>query len=54
MFYYNTMYIDEYWSSYSGTSPSLSSGKKIRKTPRSADKVLDAPNLINDFCKFAN
>ena len=33
-------------------TPTRSPVKKIiRKTPKSADKVLDAPCLINDFCK---
>lgn len=43
--------IDDYWSGYSTMSPTSSPGKKLRKAPKSADKVLDAPNLANDFCK---
>ena len=43
---------DEYWSSYSTPTSSTPAGKKrTRKIPKSAEKVLDAPNLINDFCE---
>ena len=46
--------VDEYWRSYAEplTPSSSSSAKKSRRIPKSANKVLDAPNLINDFCKI--
>ena len=42
--------IDEYWSTY-GTPLSACSKKTVRRFPKAAEKVLDAPNLINDFCE---
>lgn len=38
----------QYWSSY-GTPKDLSSKKQGRRVPKAADKVLDAPDLQNDF-----
>lgn len=38
----------QYWSSY-GTPKDLSAKKQGRRIPKSADKVLDAPDLQNDF-----
>ena len=40
----------DYWNSHALTPTASPVGKKAtRKIPKSADKVLDAPNLINDF-----
>ena len=41
---------DAYWSPYL-SSHIPSSNKKARKLPNAPDKVLDAPNLINDYCE---
>ena len=41
---------DDYWSPYL-SSHTPSSNKKTRKLPKAPEKVLDAPNLINDYCK---
>ena len=35
-------------------SHSASSKRTTRKFPKAADKVLDAPNLIDDFCESIN
>lgn len=45
------MLLDDYWNAYSAMSPVATARKQFRKAPKSADQVLDAPNLINDFCK---
>lgn len=39
-----------YWEAYSTSASRPASSKKTRKFPKAADKVLDAPNLIDDFC----
>lgn len=40
----------DYWNSHTLIPTASPVGKKVtRKIPKSADKVLDAPNLINDF-----
>ena len=46
---------DSYWGAYSTSmSHSASSKRTTRKFPKAADKVLDAPNLIDDFCESIN
>lgn len=40
------------WQEYSPRQPpSVKKVNKVRKLPKCADRVLDAPNLINDFCE---
>ena len=44
--------VDSYWKDYSLPTPNSSSARRaVRKYPKTADKILDAPNLIDDFCE---
>ena len=43
----------EYWYSYNSKAKAHSQLKRTsRKIPKVADKTLDAPNLLNDFCEY--
>ena len=45
--------LDPYWGAYSvATLSSTSKTNTTRKYPKAADKVLDAPNMIDDFCEL--
>jgi cell division cycle protein 20 (cofactor of APC complex) len=45
-----TNHNDAYWKDYSLPTPNSTSARKaVRKYPKTADKILDAPNLIDDF-----
>ncbi len=41
------------WRQYSPKSSGVTPRrpKRARKLPKTADRVLDAPNLLNDFCE---
>lgn len=39
----------QYWSPYVSSTGTKSAKKKARRIPKTAERVLDAPNLMNDF-----
>lgn len=41
----------EYWNAYTPTRRTPTKKINARKIPKNAEKILDAPNLANDFCE---
>ena len=54
MYILHRVVVGDYWENSPVLSSSSVNRKKTqrrRKIPKQAEKILDAPNLVNDFCK---